>query len=884
MVKKEKIRVFVSSSMNRDEDGHDWMKFREELADQIDCSSVLTSFRIEEHGSPIASEQYYLTKIEQAGIVVSLVCGELRPGTENEIRYAVYLRKPLLFIKIGEQKSRAIKDMVTFLHSVDYCLTVEIDSFENLALKIVDMIEDVLVDLFHGRLFELSYRKKSGVGLGGSEDASMPIEVIDSFGSSQTKLLEIYDYRLDWLEVESNGSLLEALGNAIVDWAVDGEPLSIGYFKDRMLSAMEGSGCLRQVLEHRYNAIDAYLQDDYERAFAEVELARVSVPNKDSWVYGNILIDRRNVSTVAAGVGSAICMATQEEINALNRPVIFPLALKYECRALKELDASQDSKRACKPGSITIDNRVSIALKDVALHMFTAMLYGSIASLMYSRSLLAKVLLGYSDIYDDSKLAFDGLRISLLAGDGSGFVKELDSRFDLVSNYVSSEADALWLLSERTPINARPIVRCILAERCGSYFSDDVFEEAARFLTEDKLIFCRCRDKWIKAINAIKLRMQPTGLTRLIAEVLSERLPVSASTVGSIIRGYPVDQADEKSGSELAAALRNNQEELIEGGIDLTAFAVVEAATGENILFLEGKDFPRIDVAAYRAALRTDCKKTFFKECLKELERQVTKNNSQDMFSHFGRDVVTPICSLVREGDLGCPDEEDNRVLESLLKCISSYRGALSVVDGVLEVCFALKSNQAESDMLELDHLLQIISLDHAQRDLSSFDSFSFDVIECRILALTVIAESREAVKYLSKGVQFSNLSRKAKMAYASSFAQLVRMGYITDDQMEFAKAVALAMGEEKEGAIRKQVIECMAGCSARWGSEYFRDAFFEFVRDPSDDVRFSLLRACMHDDLGDWALSRELYEVLCSDVNWFIRWHATHDKKGASN
>ena len=35
-----------------------------------------------------------------------------------------------------------------------------------------------------------------------------------------------------------------------------------------------------------------------------------------------------------------------------------------------------------------------------------------------------------------------------------------------------------------------------------------------------------------------------------------------------------------------------------------------------------------------------------------------------------------------------------------------------------------------------------------------------------------------------------------------------------------------------------------------------------------------------MENRLDNQELSDELYEVLCNDVNWFIRWHAAHDKR----
>lgn len=877
---KELIKVFVSSSMNENENGHNWLEFRERLADEIDRSSILTPFRIEEHGSPIASEQYYLSKIEQADIVVAVIYEELRPGTENEIRYAVELQKPLLFIKIGDKETQPIKDIVSFLHVNDYCTTVCFDSFTDLSPEIIACIEDTLVDLFRGRVFELSQRRASGIGVKSSEDASVPVEIIESFGSSQTKLLKRYGCDLDWLQSKTSDANMEILGNAIIDWVIDGKPLMLDQFKSCMFSAMKESGCNEKVLEHRYNALELYLRGDYEEAFSEIEIARLHVPNKDSWIYGNILIDKRNISTIAKDDGLSIHFATQEEIEASNKPVMFPLALKYECNAVEELERSQSHKRTSSPNTVSVDNRVAIALKDVALHVFISVLYGSIASVMYSRTLLAKILLGYSDVFENPTLAYEGLRIMLLSGDSSAFSKEFDSRFDFISNIISSESDALWRLSEGIPSETKPSARCVLIGKCGSYFSDEVFEEVVEYLTEDKHVFFRCWDKWVKTINSIKLRLQPNDLTNLMTEILSENLFVSANTVGSIIMGYPINEADEEGRQRLAAALRNNQEELIKGGISLSTFAVVENATGESILCLDDTEYAEIDVAAYNATLQPDDKRAFLKNCFLELEHQVIQNNSSGMYSLFSNDVVTPICDLIQEEGTECLDEEDVQILERILEASTDYQGVLSVVDGVLQVCFAIKCNQNRPTTQSLDSFIRALSLDGAQRNSFPLDYFSFDVLECHLMAIDVIMEASNTAKYLSKGIQFQHLSYKAKIAYASTFAQLIKMKHINDEQREFVCALALAMSKEEEGVIRNHALKCIVECSVRWGSGYFRDAFFGFLRDPSDNVRYALLEVCMENRLNDQELSDELYEVLRNDVNWFIRWHAAHDER----
>lgn len=874
---KEKLKVFISSSMN-DEDGHDWATFRSELACQIACSSVLTPFAIENYGSPISSEQYYLTNIEQADIVVAVIYGELRAGTENEIRYAVDLKKPLLFTKVGDKEDRQTSDLIKYLHGIDFCTTARRDSFNELPSLIVRDIENTVTLLFRGRMFEIMQGRASGIGMDNQGDAAVSVDVIESFGSSLTKLLRRYDCFLDWLEPKSDSLQLESLGNAIIDWAVDGKDLDILLFKDSMLAAMKDSGCDERTLGYRYDAMSMYFKGDYKGAFSKIEQARVSVANKDAWLYGNILIDKRNISSVALNDGSPEYLATQEEISASKRAIVFPLASKYKCSALEELEASQRNKRTRKPGSITVDNRAACALRDIASYMFVSALFGSIASLVHSRSLLARVLFGYSDVYDSPQYAYEGIRIILLSGEYSVFEKEFDSRFCDISIHISSEADELWELSKMISSERRPAACCALIKRCGSYFSDRVFESVVQYLTEDKSTFSRCWDRRAKAIDSIKLRMRPDKFVQLVTEIIVERQYIIADSVGSIIRGYPLSDIEEDN-LKLAAVLRDNKAGLIEDGMALSTFAFVERVSGEKILDFEMESCASIEAAAYKVNLQSGDKKSFLKECLQELAHQVNTNNFSGAFIHFGHDVVTPICNLIQEKGADVFDAEDIGVLEETVRIIANYRGALSVVDGVLRICFELKCASKSRDLGSLEHGLHSISLDNYRENAVPFDEIGFAELGCRLLALWIVMGIEDATRYLSKGVNFSFLSYEAKKIYASTFAQIVKVGYVPDSQKEFASAVALSMCGAEEEEVRKSSIKCIAACSGQWGSAYFRNAYFKFARDPSDSVRYALLSACMNNELGDEVLSNELYGLLRNDANWFISWHADHDE-----
>lgn len=146
---------------------------------------------------------------------------------------------------------------------------------------------------------------------------------------------------------------------------------------------------------------------------------------------------------------------------------------------------------------------------DLASYAFVSFLYGSIASLNYCRVLIAHALLDYAKIYLDGSLAFEGIKLLVLAGEAREFSVQFNARSGEVSNAIKAGADDLWALSEKTVDDLTPRIRCALVRQVSPYFSDETFCEVEQYLTQDdQAVFRECRYEWMNSINAIKLRME----------------------------------------------------------------------------------------------------------------------------------------------------------------------------------------------------------------------------------------------------------------------------------------------------------------------------------------------------------------------------------------
>lgn len=232
-------------------------------------------FAIEEHGSVLSSTSYYLTKIEEADIVVSVVYGTLRPGTENEIRYAVKLKKPLLFVQVGESCDDGIGKIRSYLHSYDYCTTHEKACFDGLPELIVRWLENDLITVFRGKVREVQTGNVSGIGVHDGGAAALPTQVLEAFGESTAALSARYgcesgEVDFSSLRSEVPNPYLNPLGDAIISWLVDGRPFDLGTFDPTIGLAMEDSGCSDEVLRHRHRALSAVIRGDFGTALGFV--------------------------------------------------------------------------------------------------------------------------------------------------------------------------------------------------------------------------------------------------------------------------------------------------------------------------------------------------------------------------------------------------------------------------------------------------------------------------------------------------------------------------------------------------------------------------------------------------------------------------------------
>ena len=878
VIDRDRIDVFVSSSMS-DEGDFSWQQLRDELNRALLKSDIFKPFAIESHASIEPSSSYYLNRLVQSDIVIGIIRSELRPGTSKELYRAIQLRKPLILVRLEGETSSDIESLFRYVREMDACTYVELPSDSGLVSYLMDQLNNVMVDLFHNRRFEIEDGKPAVFA--DIAPISIPEDVLDAFGASVALISKKFNYHAEWLERKSDNPHLFFLGEKAVEWLLYGTPFSVGAFKAGILEIMKDSGIPRDTLSLRLDALDASIEGRYSRCYELLQLACDSIESKDCWAYGNCLIDKRTVAGMLSEYGFGTQWSIQKQIDALSAPAYIPLALKFEEEVgTAVLNASREARAVNPYTTIRHDASLASVMSNISCLLFSSILCGSISSALYSRSLLANSLIDYSSIYNRPELELEGIKLLVLQGDAEGFENRFAYKSDGLRSYLPSCAEELWHLTSLTAQAYRPSMISVVIKECAPYFSDDTICDAWNTLNvaDD---FRQCESKWIKAIGMIKMRVDEKSLVSLLCQVVDQHLYTVASDVSNVIGGMDLDKIDKELVDQLGSSLKSNSDELLKYNFSAGVFGCVEKRCGFSILSEEQVGhLSTVERGCYLDNKSPACNAET--ACIDELRRQFDSNNRSDFHSGFS---IRPSSLLCRSLD-DVPSESFNAslagVLEHCLKGLPTYQGspcsageAMSVLNKF--VCCCVRDGKALpvgwTDLIS--ELPDEWPEDPVFREPISMDSCAWSV---RCLALKVATGFATDIEFLTFGIKFDALTAAGQRAFLEVLEQLIVCNAICDQYRGVVSAICSSVMLSEDSAVRELLLDSVAAGYRRWEASSFSDLAFQSLHDVSPNVAFKLVRLCKEGKFDDATLEQKLLGELSSDSNWFIRWHVAND------
>ena len=878
VIDRDRIEVFVSSSM-RDEGDFSWQQLRDELNCALSKSEIFKPFAIESHASIEPSSSYYLNRLAHSDIVIGIIRSELRPGTSRELYRAIRLRKPLILVKLESEMSPDIESLFRYVREMDACTYVELRSDSGLVSYLMNQLNNVMVDLFHNRRFQIEDGRSAVFA--DIAPVSIPEDVLDAFGASVALISKKFNYHAEWLERKSDNPHLFFLGEKAVEWLLYGTPFSVGAFKAGILEIMKDSGIPRDTLSLRLDALEASIEGRYSECYEILQRACDSIESKDCWAYGNCLIDKRNVAGLLSEYGFGTQWTIQKEIDALSAPSYIPLALKFEEEVgTAVLNASREARTVNPYTTIRHDTSLASVMSNISCLLFSSILCGSISSALYSRSLLANSLIDYSSIYNWPELELEGIKLLVLQGDAKGFEKRFAYKSDGLRSYLPSCAEELWRLTSLTAQAYRPSMRAVVIKECAPYFSDDTIRDAWSMLSvaDD---FRQSASKWIRAIGMIKMRVDEKSLVNLLCQIIDQHLYAVASDVSNVIGGMDLDKIDNGLIDQLSSSLKSNSDELLKNNFSASVFGCVEKRCGYSILSEEQvRHLSTVEQGCYLdnkfPASNAET------ACIDELRRQFDSNNRSDFHSGFS---IRPSSLLCRSLD-DIPSESFSAslasVLEHCLKELPTYQGSPCSAGEVMAVlnkfvCCCVRDGNA----LPVGWTALISELpdewpeDPVFREPTSMDSCAWSV---RCLALKVATGLAKDIEFLTFGIKYQSLTAAGQRAFLEVLEQLIVCNAICDQYCGVVSAICSSVLLSEDSAVRAKLLDSVAAAYRRWGSCSFSDLAFQSIHDVSSNVAFKLVRLCKQGKFDDAVLEQNLLSELSSDSNWFIRWHVAND------
>lgn len=878
VIDRDRIEVFVSSSM-RDEGDFNWQQLRDELNRALLKSDIFKPFAIESHASIEPSSSYYLNRLVQSDIVIGIIRSELRPGTSKELYRAIQLRKPLILVKLEGETSSDIESLFRYVREMDACTYVELPSDSGLVSYLMNQLNNVMVDLFHNRRFEIEDGKPAVFA--DIAPISIPEDVLDAFGASVALISKKFNYHAEWLERKSDNPHLFFLGEKAVEWLLYGTPFSVGAFKAGILEIMKDSGIPRDTLSLRLDVLDAFIEGRYSKCYELLQRVCDSIESKDCWAYGNCLIDKRNVAGLLSEYGFGTQWTIQKEIDALSAPAYIPLALKFEEEVgTAVLNASREARAVNPYTTIRHDASLASVMSNISCLLFSSILCGSISSALYSRSLLANSLIDYSSIYNRPELELEGIKLLVLQGDAKGFENRFAYKSDGLRSYLPSCAEELWHLTSFTAQAYRPSTRAVVIKECAPYFSDDTIYDAwsALNVADD---FRQSESKWIKAIGMIKMRVDEKSLVSLLCQVVDQHLYTVASDVSNVIAGMDLDKIDNGLVDQLGSSLKSNSDELLKNNFSAGVFGCVEKCCGFSILSEEQVE----RLSTVERGCYLDNKSPAYNTemaCIDELRRQFDLNNRSDFRSGFSVRPSSLLCRSLDDDSSESFSASLSRVLEHCLKKLPTYQGSPCSVGETMTVlnkfaCCCVRDGKALPDGWTdlISELPDEWPKAPIFRDPASMDSCAWSV---RCLALKVVAGLAKDIEFLTLGIKFETLTASGQRAYLEVLEQLIVCNAICDRYCDVVSAICSSILLSEDSAVRAILLASIAAGYRRWEAGSFSDLAFQSLHDVSPNVAFKLVRLCKEGKFDDATLEQKLLGELSSDSNWFIRWHVAND------
>ena len=884
----ERVRVFISSAQSN-ENGFAWSEVRRRIKDYLGKCVYLNPFIIEDEGSSTPSSQFFQRQVERADVIVLLVKGEVRNGTATEYALAVKLNKPLLVYFIeDESPTLDVVKLKKDIQTKDRCTYHPVPSFDNIEIIIRNDLMNDIIRAFQDKYYysildsdNIMHTEIPEVTILASTGIPSKTE-IDRFSSCYNYLFDLLN--LSHFKKETMLADLHEFGCALIYWLIKGKWEIKDEIIINFISTCPNNNVNTSLLEKRWDAIRSYVRGDLEKSlsFEEQALGIARESKESDWVISNILIDCRNIELEICKHNHKYSSNNvfQNELSNQRVTVCLPIIDRYLNNIYQSIEKEEFRVETATTYTQLFGSSMSIAITDLANYLFTAAIYGSVTHLLLTRKILANILNKFSKIHGEPSYLFSSLKQYVLDGNAKDYKLFLVSTWDEQYSSITSQADDIWKLTEYVPIAKRDTIKLTVFATLGSYFTDEVFNQASEYILcySDQVVWDNSESYFDALLGNIN-RLNPEKTIHAIIPIISEKRFHLGNKVSHIILYADLKQVSEESLQRLSDALKIQLPFIIRtnGDPQMIAPLIERSQTifGE-LEKMEGNGLTGIQESIYKINRGSGDWSSIIREEIESARAQFSSNSTKGVYHGFVHDPYYMISKIIRM-------KKDNDDLYSIIlhefvplsiDVINSEAAVQTKEPCVACLCEVLSSLHEQSIDLPAS-VKQALQNADISKGTDFFSSNTRKALEIRVLMAQIMAGIDNEKGMLRWCIEFGTLDIKEKIVIIDCLEKYLyykRSKQNTIDSL--VVSIVLQCHSESHRDIRKRAVRCLAYLAS---SDYRDVAIVELNKaayDTDDAVRYALLRICKADYLPS-IIAANIISVLKNDSNYDIRYAA---------
>lgn len=886
----ERLRVFISSAQN-DEDGFEWKEIRKKIKSYLNQCPYINPFIIEETASSASSVSFFQRQVERTDVVVFLIRGEVRQGTQIEYNLAKSKKKPILVYFLEcKNRSLAVEVLKRDVEKSDRCTYENVTDCSNLEVQIQNALLNDMVRNYQDKFYESAtdavVQAEPNIENTRAELGVLSKTAFSLFDSSYNHIYDLLHLAVFKRERPTNESPFHHLGEAALDWLILGKTT---IETCDLLSLIDKTSKLyidNTWLMPRWDAIQCAWNGEYEKAleFEETALSKAKYTQQPQWLINDILIDCRSLQGEFRQSKHEIKFESefQNEILKSETPIYLPLSDRYLENAYEKVIETELKVATASPYTTFFGSSLGGAIHEVENYLFSAMLYGSYTHMRLAQKVLAQILYKYAILMDDASILYQSFRLFILAEEREMASNILKRNWSQLYATVSTDADELWMMAKNSPVASRDNTKMTILKIIGQYLSDGVFLEAEEYLISfaDAVYWGNSEEYW-ECLSALVLRLNVEKITVSIAKIICEKRFHIGSTLSHLLCKLPIEKASAEVQQVLCNALKEETPFIIKqcGSPQYIAALVIRnfevfsclATLPDNGLIGDQKLLYDINlevgnwtpylgkqidgaVRELESNQNEGCYAASAYNYYNEIKKAVTKNYQPEMaelivnrFYPLCKDVLTSKAATVIK----------TRCANCLSEILISAEGMVSSLP------------------VELKTLLSDFrSLNIQSPAVSFFGSKSVYVAQLEVLRYVIGITSLQ--NFLECFYDYSQHEPKERIGLASCLSQVLK--YEAKQNKTVDSALLLLLHQCMNDA-EEDVILSASSCFPELLETNMRNvavnSLNSMIISPMPSVRIAVLNMCIRDTIKDEEVRKGILQTLQNDAHYAVRTRA---------